>query len=97
MRGFPLPPPQGVSFTTVPIATSVLNTLMKQNGLTFEEAYGKLLGTLILCSIIPSILSFCPIKFIKKVRCSDSTSHGKAMMRFKPGSGSVGHPAVIRW
>ena len=64
-----LPPAlQGVSFTTVPIATSVINTLMKEKGLTFEESYGKLLGTLILCSIIPSVLSFFPIKLIKKVR-----------------------------
>ncbi|GLC34611.1 hypothetical protein PLESTB_001242600 [Pleodorina starrii] len=57
----------GVSFTTVPIATSVINTLMKEHGNTFEEAYGKLLGTLMLCSIIPSLLSFFPIRMIKKI------------------------------
>ncbi|EFJ52311.1 hypothetical protein VOLCADRAFT_115955 [Volvox carteri f. nagariensis] len=57
----------GVSFTTVPIATSVINVLMKEQGFTFEEAYGKLLGTLMLCSIIPTILSFFPIRIIKKI------------------------------
>ncbi|GIL94312.1 hypothetical protein Vretimale_557 [Volvox reticuliferus] len=57
----------GVSFTTVPIAISVINVLMKDHGNTFEEAYGKLLGTLMLCSIIPTILSFFPIRVIKKI------------------------------
>lgn len=51
----------------MPIATSVINVLMKEHMLTFEEAYGNLLGTLILCSIIPAVLSFFPIRFIKKI------------------------------
>ncbi|GLI64085.1 hypothetical protein VaNZ11_007254 [Volvox africanus] len=57
----------GVSFTTVPIATSVISVLMNDHGNTFEEAYGKLLGTIMLCSIIPTILSFFPIRIIKKI------------------------------
>ncbi|KAG2500997.1 hypothetical protein HYH03_000819 [Edaphochlamys debaryana] len=57
----------GVSFTTVPIATSVITNLIKNEGNTFEEAYGKLLGTLIVCAVIPAFLSFLPIRVIKKI------------------------------
>lgn len=57
----------GVSFTTVPIATSVINQLMKENGHTFEEAYGMFLGTIAVCGVIPVILSFFPIRVIKNI------------------------------
>lgn len=57
----------GVSFTTVPICTSVLNVLMNENGDTFEVAYGKFLGVLLVCCIIPPIISFMPIKIIRKI------------------------------
>ncbi|PNW77579.1 hypothetical protein CHLRE_10g442800v5 [Chlamydomonas reinhardtii] len=57
----------GVSFTTVPIATSVIGQLMKEKGHTFEEAYGMFLGTIVMCAIIPVILSFFPIRIIKKI------------------------------
>ncbi|KAG2433014.1 hypothetical protein HXX76_008741 [Chlamydomonas incerta] len=57
----------GVSFTTVPIATSVIGQLMKEQGHTFEEAYGMFLGTIAMCAVIPAILSFFPIRIIKKI------------------------------
>ncbi|KAG2448886.1 hypothetical protein HYH02_006235 [Chlamydomonas schloesseri] len=57
----------GVSFTTVPIATSVIGQLMKEQGHTFEEAYGMFLGTIAMCAIIPALLSFFPIRVIKKI------------------------------
>ncbi|KXZ44106.1 hypothetical protein GPECTOR_73g627 [Gonium pectorale] len=57
----------GVSFTSVPIATNVINVLMKEQKYSFEEAYGKFLGTLMLCGTIPIFLSFLPIRVIKKV------------------------------
>ncbi|PNH02982.1 Uric acid-xanthine permease [Tetrabaena socialis] len=57
----------GVSFTTVPIATAVLTVLIKEQGMTFEAAYGKFLGTCALCAIIPLIVAAFPIKVIRKV------------------------------
>ncbi|KAG2448887.1 hypothetical protein HYH02_006236 [Chlamydomonas schloesseri] len=57
----------GISFTTVPIATAVISTLMKEQGQTFEQAYGNCLGTIALCGVIPVILSFFPIRVIKKI------------------------------
>ncbi|KAG2500224.1 hypothetical protein HYH03_001802 [Edaphochlamys debaryana] len=57
----------GVSFTTVPIATSVISVLMKEQGHTFEQAYGIFLGTVAACAVIPVFLSFIPIRIIKKV------------------------------
>ncbi|PNW77575.1 hypothetical protein CHLRE_10g442600v5 [Chlamydomonas reinhardtii] len=57
----------GISFTTVPIATSVIGQLMKEQGRTFEEAYGNFLGTIAMCGVIPVILSFFPIRVIKKI------------------------------
>lgn len=56
----------GVSFTTVPIAQSVINTKIA-GGSTFEEAYGALLGTLLLTTLTPLLVSFLPIKALKKV------------------------------
>ncbi len=57
----------GVSFTTVPIATSVINQLMKEEGHTFEAAYGMFLGTIAVCGVIPVVLSFFPIRVIKNI------------------------------
>ncbi len=40
---------------------------MNEHGYSFEDAYGKLLGTIMLCSIIPTVLSFFPIRLIRKI------------------------------
>ncbi|GAB4815854.1 hypothetical protein N2152v2_002900 [Parachlorella kessleri] len=56
----------GVSFTTVPVAQSVLGKLTSE-GQSFNEAYGKLLGTIALCGLIPLIISSLPHKAIRKV------------------------------
>lgn len=56
----------GVSFTTVSIAIAVMQTMMA-DGNTFKEAYGKLVGTVALCGLIPVFISFLPHGVIRKV------------------------------
>lgn len=56
----------GVSFTTVSIATTVVTTMMKE-GQSFSDAYGKLIGTVALCGLVPVIISFMPHRVIKRV------------------------------
>lgn len=51
----------------MPIATQVISVLMKEQGHTFEEAYGMFLGTIAVCGVIPIFISFLPIKLIKKI------------------------------
>eukprot|EP00775_Hariotina_reticulata_P010598 gene10598-10755_t len=56
----------GVSFASVPLATKIITLLMKE-GYSFDEAFGKLLGTIALCSVWPVILSFMPHRALKKI------------------------------
>lgn len=56
----------GISFTTFAPANSTIQTLMK-GGDTFEEAFGKVLGTCALCALVPLIVSFLPHRVIKRV------------------------------
>jgi xanthine/uracil permease len=39
----------------------------QKQGLTFDEAFGKILGTVAVCAVWPVILSFMPHKALKKV------------------------------
>lgn len=57
----------GVSFTSVPIVQSVIATLKASKGYTFEESYGAILGTLLVSTISPALLSFMSIKAIRRV------------------------------
>lgn len=61
----------GVSFTTVPIATSVLNYLTgavtSPYSYDFKTAYGMYLGTICLTSLTPFIFVFLPIKAIRRI------------------------------
>jgi len=56
----------GVSFATVPVATKVVGGLMAK-GMSFDEAFGSLLGTAALCGIWPIMLSFLPYKALKRI------------------------------
>ncbi|GFH32172.1 uric acid-xanthine permease, partial [Haematococcus lacustris] len=57
----------GVSFTSVPIVQSTLAKLMKGEGMSFDEAYGHVLGTLCVSTLTPILFSFLPIKVLRKV------------------------------
>eukprot|EP00270_Netrium_digitus_P004320 TRINITY_DN15358_c0_g1_i1.p1 TRINITY_DN15358_c0_g1~~TRINITY_DN15358_c0_g1_i1.p1 ORF type:complete len:618 (+),score=92.71 TRINITY_DN15358_c0_g1_i1:80-1933(+) len=56
----------GVSFTFLPIAESSIG-VMRKSGLTGQQAYGKLLGTLLVCCFLEITLSFAPQKVLKKL------------------------------
>lgn len=56
----------GISFTTYPIASSTIVTLMKE-GHSFRYAYGHVLGSLACVGIWPCIISFLPIKILKRI------------------------------
>eukprot|EP00884_Botryococcus_braunii_P021003 jgi/Botrbrau1/7587/Bobra.0159s0036.1 len=56
----------GISFTFLPISQSAIGIMMK-DGLTFAEAYGAILGT-IMCSFwIVLLISFMPAKLIRRL------------------------------
>eukprot|EP00877_Chromochloris_zofingiensis_P003759 jgi/Chrzof1/13384/Cz07g31020.t1 len=56
----------GVSFASVPVATSTVTQLVDE-GYTFDQAYGKLLGTILVCGVIPIIFSVLPYRVLRKV------------------------------
>ncbi|MGQ3285789.1 hypothetical protein [Bosea sp. (in: a-proteobacteria)] len=45
-----------------PIVQSTLAKLMKGEGMSFDEAYGHVLGTLCVSTLTPILFSFLPIK-----------------------------------
>jgi len=55
----------GTSFTFLPIFEIAI-TQMKADGISGTEAYGKMLGTSMLCALLELAFSFMPIKAIKK-------------------------------
>ncbi|KAF8067194.1 uapA [Scenedesmus sp. PABB004] len=55
----------GVSFASVPLMTSVVKSLIEQ-GHTFDEAFGKMLGTAAICAVWPVLLSFMPYKALRR-------------------------------
>jgi len=55
----------GTSFTFLPVVESAINQ-MKAEGYSGTDAYGKILGTLLVCSFLEIFLSFIPIKMISK-------------------------------
>jgi len=56
----------GTSFTFLPVIESAINQ-MKGEGFSGVEAYGKVLGTILVCSLFEVILSFIPYAKIRKV------------------------------
>jgi uracil-xanthine permease len=56
----------GTSFTFLPIFEIAISQ-MKDNGLEGEEAFGKMLGTSMVCCLLEVIFSFLPIGVIKAV------------------------------
>jgi NCS2 family nucleobase:cation symporter-2 len=55
----------GTSFTFLPIFEIAISQ-MKADGISGEDAYGKMLGTTMVCSLLELFFSFLPIKAIKK-------------------------------
>ncbi|EFN55989.1 hypothetical protein CHLNCDRAFT_145360 [Chlorella variabilis] len=56
----------GISFTTFSPANSTIQKLIGE-GETFNEAYGKVLGTAALCALVPVAISFLPHRAIKRI------------------------------
>ena len=56
----------GTSFTFLPVFEIAI-AQMKQQGFTGEEAYGKMLGTSMVCCLLELFFSVLPVKFIKRV------------------------------
>lgn len=57
---------QGTSFTFLPIFEIAILS-MKADGFTGEEAYGKMLGTSMLCAVLEIFFSLLPGKTIRKI------------------------------
>ena len=55
----------GTSFTFLPIFEIAIRQ-MKADGISGEDAYGKMLGTTMVCSLLELFFSVMPIKAIKK-------------------------------
>jgi xanthine/uracil permease len=56
----------GTSFSFLPIWEIAIGT-MKADGISGRDAYGKMLGTTMVCSFTEILLSFVPIKELKRV------------------------------
>ncbi|KAK9815474.1 hypothetical protein WJX72_004255 [[Myrmecia] bisecta] len=56
----------GISFTFLTNTQSAITTMMSQ-GNTFDEAYGRCLGTLMVCSWVVVAMSFMPPRVIRRV------------------------------
>jgi len=55
----------GTSFTFLPVFESGI-AMMKADGVEAEDAYGKMLGTVMICSLLEIVLSFIPRKALRK-------------------------------
>jgi len=56
----------GTSFTFLPIFEIAIRQ-MKADGIAGEDAYGKMLGTSMVCAILEIVFSLCPGRVIKKI------------------------------
>ena len=56
----------GTSFTFLPVFELAIGQ-MKADGISGEEAYGKMLGTSMVCCLLELVFSFMPVKSIRKV------------------------------
>ena len=56
----------GTSFTFLPIYESAINQ-MKSNGISGVDAYGKMIGTALLCSVYQIFLSIVPPVTLKRM------------------------------
>ena len=56
----------GTSFTFLPIYEIAI-AQMKDSGIEGTDAYGKLLGTSIVCCLLELFFSFVPVKYIKRI------------------------------
>lgn len=56
----------GTSFTFLPIFEIAINQ-MKNDGIEGEEAYGKLLGTSMVCCLLELAISLAPVERIKRI------------------------------
>jgi uracil-xanthine permease len=56
----------GTSFTFLPIYELAIKQ-MKEDGMSGESAYGAMIGTSMVCCLLELILSFIPMRIIKKI------------------------------
>jgi uric acid-xanthine permease len=56
----------GTSFTFLPIYEIAISQ-MKESGIDGEVAYGKMIGTSLVCCLLELFFSFIPIKYIKRI------------------------------
>ena len=56
----------GTSFTFLPIYQSAIGQ-MKNNGISGVDAYGKMIGTALLCSVYQIFLSIAPPMYLKRM------------------------------
>eukprot|EP00892_Ulva_mutabilis_P007205 jgi/Ulvmu1/4857/UM020_0143.1 len=57
----------GTSFTFLPIAQTSIRTMIANDGDTWREAYGRVLGTVMLASLLEIFLSFVPPRTLKRL------------------------------
>eukprot|EP00878_Enallax_costatus_P046839 GHUV01057139.1.p1 GENE.GHUV01057139.1~~GHUV01057139.1.p1 ORF type:complete len:408 (+),score=89.00 GHUV01057139.1:139-1224(+) len=56
----------GVSFASLPLVTTVIRSQLAA-GMSFDESFGQMLGTIAVCAVWPILLSLMPYKALKKV------------------------------
>jgi xanthine/uracil permease len=57
----------GVSFASVTIFQTSISEMMRTDKNTFNQAFGRMMGTCAICCIVPLLISFLPYKIIKRV------------------------------
>ena len=57
----------GTSFTFLPIYEIAIAQMTQSDGITGEEAYGKMLGTSMVCGLLELFFSVIPVKYIKRI------------------------------
>ena len=57
----------GTSFTFVPIFNIGITDMMSNDGIDARTAYGKMLGTAMVCGMIEIMFSLAPPKYLKKI------------------------------
>lgn len=53
--------------TSLPVTYVIPCCFVQDEGYTFDQAYGKLLGTILVCGVIPIIFSVLPYRVLRKV------------------------------
>lgn len=56
----------GTSFTFLPIAQSAISQMTGEGGHTWDEAYGKVIGTFAICSLTQMFVSMLPPKVLRR-------------------------------